>query len=291
MRRRNTLIAVILLATSFNVLWFFYRRRHDVPQPVATEAQRQKDMASLISAWGADRHVPILSESLRQQIAALKDENCISVPKGARSVSRSDLSQHQTDDLSTAIADLLQAYARNSPEAVFDYMHTRGKALDKVRRKGFQELLTSIGQHDGADQPDRAFYSETWKTLQRESHWKVLVPESSCVQIWEVTATASELENMASKRTDDLFGTFHSVAHFPHNFVSTAGEPYSDERHGSVILADAKLVIQYDKELFGDYVVCFLQLMYNHEIEAWQPWQLSRIRTARGRKQAPLVLF
>ena len=255
--------------------------RHSPLVPVLSNAERDDEKTKRVANWIAQPTVALLSADLAVGVNELFANNCSAqVPPKAKLVPLDNLSAKQKLDLTSAIIGFLQAYAKNDPAAVFDYMDGRQEVLHEKDLAQLRNTLVnrygySRAAMDGADA--KSVFGLVWKDVMKaRPDWQTMALHCGCILTWK----SSEPRSKAIEYTlgDDENVIFANIVRFRHFF-----SPHFDSiestlaRDGAVLMADAKMIIRYDEERLNKPVPHYLRFWYDPVKEIWHPHDLALI--------------
>lgn len=312
MRRRSILIIGIVIVVAINAL-LFYRRFSQQSGPdgmqqaelnseerAAELAKKDATAESLIAEWNQGQVTSLASESLPEMVAAMPSDGCLTVTMEAPAISASSLSPPQLSDLNLAITGLLQAYGKNDPSAVTNYMHERGKEFNDRLLPLLKKSLSRRGQTDLEELSDDTIYARMWKAFQLSSHWNGLIAASSCRQIWDGRSlTVEQITNLDENESTNpssaaavLYGIFRGSNVVRHHFAPVEGT--LDEELGGdepVLLADVKLIVQFDDDRFNAKAAYLVRFWFNRTAGKWQPISMAGFASHPGTVSLPSLMF
>lgn len=259
-----------------------HRAKHN--SKVTEEERVMQERTARVANWLSKQAVPILSDQIEKEIEALCNrEACTRLPPGGTLFAANKLTMDQKKDLKIAIKELMQAYAKNEADAVFDYMDRRDEKLEKdwgksdlIKHHGFSKKGIGLAS-------EKQVFNIYWNKVPPigNPHWFALIRDSGCILLWTSNKPLSDkMKNALGQDENEVFMNYvrNSHAFVPkyQSFDKTLSE------NGMVLLADVKVIIQYDKERLNEprphYVRYWLDPSRNH----WHPLDLVLIPTVDG---------
>lgn len=280
-------VAIILAVLCLIGLNFFLIARRQNPSAqkkakaiqaaTAKFTQHQLEADELIDRWNSGSLTRIDSPNLATAVKSIPNGNCLPLPVGGVPWIE-PLPDACSADLQAAIVGLLKAYEADDSQIFVDYMHDRGQHFSKSKREAYEKVLRRKGNQRSAELTDEQVFVEFWN-LGRTQAWRAIAVDSSCVQIWNGKAaslkTLSQFANGNEDDKDSAAGLLARMRHaivFRSTFVSDAGSIQEEhEMAVNLILADVRLIVEYEKESKSMRVPYLVRLWFNRTLNRWQP--------------------
>jgi hypothetical protein len=260
-------------------------------------AGRKESARMLMSAWAATTSVPLLSDDLPEAVRAISWDGFPLVNQPTGLLNKRDLNPAQRDDLDTALAGFLRAYAESDPKRVIEYMRERGLELDARLRPNYEAALKRKGASDFESLSNEDLYAQFWNVNGYRTGWHALKMEPSARQVWNghglpldavfslagVTGTVTPVS--------DLFKEISSVMTFERHFRSREGSIENDSQQPQMLLCDARLILEYDETLSHATAAYLVRFWFNQTAMKWQPIALVAFGSGGERPFIPLFPF
>lgn len=268
-------------------VWFLSRRserRAAEGRLAAKIAQRE----ALESKWLSQPGTRVLTARLDSALREIPAEDCKLPPTAGKREALDQLTGRQKDDLYAAISGLAKAYAANDPNAMISYMSDRRQTIRHGQAEFMRgTLATAVGlpKAELDRKTDEQIYSQFWRESKAFPHWDSIVSDFSCIQTWRSTSAAAKVLDDLAQDDVDLWQRRDSSTL---NFTSDRGLDAELREQGSVLMADAKIIVRHDAELLGAASPYYFRFWYDSTSGRWIPLAMVRIRTF---EQAPIALL
>ncbi len=264
-------------------------RQH--PDYSAEAQRRKKERTARLLDWQSKPTLPILSPQLEHAVETLlATDSCMETPPTSIPVALSELTQMQLRDLQAAVKGILTAYATNTAEAVMAYMDERDEVpaphrtpvLKDILVKGNRITPTALNVKN-----DKDIFVTFWNVVKCDSHWSAVLQDTGCIRVWRTSKPFAHDVMQSLGTTDNV--VFQAIATYPHNFIPKSAPMEALLTSGPILMADVKVVIQYDKRLLNEPRPHYIRFWYDPCGNRWHPLALAVILTVD--RHYPSILF
>jgi hypothetical protein len=253
-------------------------------QPELTPEERQAEKTRRIQFWLSQPTVLLQSPDLEMAVdAVLRSDDCISVPRIGQLLQLNDLKDAQKTDLKVAITGILRAYGSNDPDTIYDYRISRKEHLSEEMARFIKGRMLEQGLSSQNSETPKALFSLCWKKLQKcRTHLKSLVTNSGCAAIWKLTVPIPPNLTVNFGQEDNVVFGDH-VGHRPYCFTADSATPESClDRDGLILMADVKVVLQYDEDRLNEPRPHYFRFWYDTANQRWHLHDLVLIPAFNG---------
>ncbi len=273
-RLRSILTPAIGFLVALNIGFFWRHLTRDSSAPPVPEVKstpafdsqaRSEKSVSLLEGWYSAEALDVAE--LELDFAKLPRGELNDLPAKAESLTFDSLTESQKDNLSLAVSELLDAYATNTPDAIFDYMRKRREHLAPDIRRQTEASLREAGISFETGMSDREFFKFAWGALRLDSGWRSIVAGSEAFLLWRLDRYTEAYEKTLGRSSKSVFknlSTAHHLFNGNRQFrVAGRSEP--------ILFCDFSLVVNVEIDGFERPNQHFIRFWFDHVTGLWLP--------------------
>lgn len=284
-RRAIWASAILILICNIFFLYYFWTRKQ------STIGARVPLAEELIEKWISSNSIPIedfLQNKMLHDIIANNRGVCDALTLPPNAIDISDLEASSLENLHIAVHDLLLAFIKDSPQAVFNYMLERKEHIPKTYQQQLAEILKQHGiKPEKVDKMNaKELFIETWNYSNAKNKWDGYLENNDCVVIYRLEQFDRNNPQLSLGRNYKTI--FKAITRINHLFFGLQ-QPEKVSKEDGVILADFCLVFNTESHQDPEPCVVFLRFWYNSIDQSWHPLELAMISPISD--ETPLILF